>query len=91
VQTQPNISPTALPVTVMPEPAKPSAQIQTLVDGFRVTGVRVSSTDSKVLMNDRVYRINDTVERTHGLKLVEVNADHLVFVDEHGFRYQRNF
>jgi hypothetical protein len=75
----------------MPE-AKPSTpDIAAIMATYRVTGIRASGNDSKVLMNDRVYRVGDVVDRTLGLKLVEVANDHLVFVDPQGTRHVRNF
>jgi len=68
-----------------------TAGIQKLVDSLRVAGVRISRNEAKVLMNDRVYRLQDIVDRESGLKLVEVSAERLVFEDEQGARYVRNF
>ncbi len=48
-------------------------------------------TDSKVLMNDRVYRIGSIVEAEMGLKLVEITTGALTFEDERGGRYTRTF
>ena len=59
------------------------------IDALRIAGVRASSTDSKVLMNDRVYRIGDTVEHVLGLKLTAITAESLTFEDENGARYTR--
>ncbi len=71
--------------------AKPDDRIQAYVDAIRVTGIRSSGNDSKVLMNDRVYRVNDVVERTSGLKLTKVESDSLTFTDAAGFVYVKNF
>jgi hypothetical protein len=78
-----------------PTPAKPavkgSAQIQEYINKLRITGIRAAGTESKVLMNDRVYKVNDMVDRAIGLKLTAVAADRLTFVDENGVEYIRNF
>jgi hypothetical protein len=42
-------------------------------------------------MNDRVYRVNDTVERTLGVKLTKVEADQLTFADDNGLVYVKSF
>ena len=48
-----------------PPPApKPNEQVQAFVDAVRVTGIRASGEDSRVLMNGRHYRLNEVVERT---------------------------
>jgi hypothetical protein len=71
--------------------AKPDARAQAFIDALRVTGIRASGSDSKVLMNDRVFRLNDIVERTLGLRLTGVAADRLSFTDPNGLVYTRNF
>jgi hypothetical protein len=78
-----------------PKPAEPAAKLEPraiqYIENLRVTGIRASATDSKVLMNDRVYRIGHTVEHEMGLKLVGITATSLTFEDERGGRYTRNF
>jgi hypothetical protein len=44
-----------------------------------------------VLMNDKVYRVNDTVDRALGVKLVKVGADALTFADANGITYEKKF
>ena len=69
----------------------PSNAIYAFIDQLQVMGVRSSGTDSKVLMNDRVYRVNDFVNRELGLKLTKVNSDSLTFVDANGASYTKQF
>lgn len=69
----------------------PNPQALAVVDTFKVSGIRASASDPKVLMNDRVFRLNDIVERTYGLRLTEVHADRLLFVDEAGAVYTKTF
>jgi hypothetical protein len=90
-----------VPVAVIdppkPEPARPAAPLKlepraiNYIEGIRVAGIRASATDSKVLMNDRVYRLNDTVEHEMGLRLVEITSHSLTFEDDRGARYTRSF
>ena len=61
------------------------------IEAIRVTGIRSFGNESRVLMNDRVYRVNDIVERNIGLKLTAVNADSLVFTDPRGKTYFKKF
>lgn len=72
-------------------PAKIEPKAINFIEAIRVAGIRASTTDSKVLMNDRVYRLNDIVEHEMGLKLVGITANSLTFEDEHGSRYTRSF
>ena len=79
----------------IPKPAAPVGKMESkavaYIEGLRVAGIRASATESKVLMNDRVYRIGDTIEHQLGLKLVVITASSLTFEDEKGARYTRNF
>jgi hypothetical protein len=89
------------PATASPEsapvPAKPAQAPKlepraiTYIESIRVMGIRASATDSKVLMNDRVYRVGDTVEHEMGLKIVGITANSLTFEDERGGRFTRTF
>ncbi|MDI1320326.1 MAG: hypothetical protein PSW75_09070 [bacterium] len=82
------------------EPAQPASPAPvgkldnkaiTYIENLRVAGIRASATDSKVLMNDRVYRLGDTVERELGLKIVGITSSSLTFENEAGARYTRTF
>ncbi len=80
-----------------PEPAKPALpgklepRAINYIESLHVAGIRASSTDAKVLMNDRVYRIGSIVEREMGLKLTGITSNSLTFEDEHGASYTRTF
>jgi hypothetical protein len=69
----------------------PNSRSSVLVDALRVSGIRASGTDPKVLMNERVYRLNDVIDHSIGLRLKEINPNNLVFIDETGATYVRNF
>jgi len=79
--------------------AAPSAQaaqaqndaIQSTVDGFLISGVRAAGEDSKALINGHVYRLNDVIDKSLGLKLVKVEQDRLTFVDRTGSTYVKTF
>lgn len=88
---QPVVPPPAAPRT---PGAKIDPKAIIYIEGLRVAGIRASPTDpkdSKVLMNDRVYRIGNLVEAEMGLHLVGITADSLTFEDDHGGRYTRTF
>lgn len=90
-KSEPN--PSAAPVA--PSKPVPAPKLEpraiTFIESIRVMGIRASAADSKVLMNDRVYRIGDTVEHEMGLKIVGITANSLTFEDEHGGRFTRTF
>ncbi len=87
------------PTLVTPTAAAPGARgapagtLQDYVETVRVTAWSVGATpaDSKVQINDKVYRINDVVDRALGLKLTEIRSDRLTFTDERGASYVRRF
>jgi len=90
--TLPRSSPPApIPPPAPAGPAKADPRVQAFVDAVHVTGIRSSGAESKVLMNDRVFRINDIVDRSLNVRLTEVRTDSLVFVDENGFAYVKIF
>lgn len=72
-------------------PPRPSLRMINTVEAFRIAGVRASGSDSKVLMNDRVYRIGDTVEHELRIKIASVTANSVTFSDESGATCTRNF
>lgn len=85
-------NPEPVPVPAKPAPApKLEPRALTYIESIRVMGIRASATDSKVLMNDRVYRVGDTVEHEMGLKIVGITANSLTFEDERGGRFTRTF
>jgi len=87
-------APTAAPPAAEPPPvAAPKAdeRIHAFVDALKIAGVKASGNDSRVLMNDRVYRVNDIVERSLGVRLIKVEIDNLTFSDANGITYVRYF
>jgi hypothetical protein len=72
-------------------PVKLDPKVINFIDNLHIAGIRASATDSKVLMNDRVFRVGDIVEHQLGLKLTAITADSLSFEDERGGKYLRNF
>lgn len=80
------------PETVVPvHRPRPDPKILAFIDTLRVTGIRAAGSDSKVLMNDRVFRVNDVVDHALGLRLIAAAANALTFEDENGIVYTRNF
>jgi hypothetical protein len=87
-------APQPVPETAKAPPPKLAPRAINYIESLRVAGIRASTTDpkdSKVLMNDRVYRVGNLVEPEMGLRLVGITADSLTFEDEHGGRYTRTF
>ncbi len=97
----PFITPIILPSTALTEAvahpstrtavAEPDPRVYAYVDSVRVTGIRPAGPDSRVLINERVFRVNDIVERLLGIRLLKVDTDSLTFTDPNGAIYVRYF
>ena len=79
------------PTTPPAGPARQDERIHAYVDAIRVSGIRSSGGESRVLMNDRVFRVNDIVDRGLALRLTGVAPDSLTFTDANGATYVKNF
>ncbi len=79
------------PVTASEGPPKPNPRVQEFIDNLRVSGIRASSTDPRVSMNDRVFKLNDVVDRTLGLRVIAIESSGLTFMDAAGVTYLKNF
>lgn len=69
----------------------PDNAVLDFLERSKVTGVRASDSDPKVLMNDRVYRLNDVVDRDLNLQVVSISPRELQFRDGRGFVYTKAF
>lgn len=83
--------PAPTPIVIAPADLPADERAMAFIETIRVTGIRSFGNESRVLMNERVYRVNDVVERNIGLKLTAVKADSLVFTDSRGKTYTKNF
>jgi len=72
-------------------PPSHADQVQSFVDGLRVTGVRAAGPDSKALVDGHIYRVNDVLDRGLGIRLMQVDPDHLTLVDSQGVTYIKTF
>ena len=94
-----NVAPTppaaqpAPPSPTPPQDAKAEKRVRILsfIENAHVAGVRLAGDDSKVLMNEHVYRLNNLVSMELGLRLTGVAAAALTFVDENGVVYTKTF
>lgn len=87
IADKPAIESTAPP----PPPAKPDPRVYGYIDALRVTGIRATGEGSRVLMNERVYRVNDIVEHSMGIRLIKVEPSALTFSDVNGATYMKYF
>jgi hypothetical protein len=77
----------AVPLT----PAEREAQIYAFLNSIRLTGVRGLDREARVLMNERVWRLNDVVSPELGLRLSAVRPNLLVFTDTQGRTYDKPY
>jgi amino acid permease len=66
-------------------------EMQAIVDGFHISGVRTAGSESKALVDGHIYKLNDIVDKKSGLRLVKVDVDHLTFTDRDGNTFVRTF
>jgi hypothetical protein len=78
-------------VRAAPAPQTRNELIQGVVDRFHISGVRSAGPDSKALIDGHVYKVNEVIDRSVGLKLVGVAPDQLTFVDADGGTYVKSF
>jgi hypothetical protein len=78
------------PVIVAPA-IQLGTRIQSFVDRLRVTSIRISDTGNKAILNDRLFRVDDIVEPSLGLRLTDIQPKLLTFTDESGETYLRRF
>ena len=81
------VVPAANPAVPTLAPDAPDERVAAFVEAVRVTGIRSSGAESRVLMNERVYRVNDIVERTMNVRLIKAEAGALTFADARGVTY----
>ncbi|MBI2517868.1 MAG: hypothetical protein HYV95_13270 [Opitutae bacterium] len=89
-----SIKPAVIPSQETPKPVeklKPSPRMIAIIEALKVAGIRSAGAESKVLMNDRVYRLNDTIEHELNIRLTGVTTNSLTFEDGRGATYTRNF
>jgi cytoskeletal protein RodZ len=88
------ILPEAEPVSTSPpalDSAAPDPAVLAYLESARITGVRASPTDPKVLMNNRVFRLNEMVDGALQLRVTDIDARQLEFTDARGFVYTKSF
>jgi len=74
-----------------PTPINPSVRIQGFIDRIRVTGIRKSDTESRVILNYRMFRVGDMVDSGLEVKLIKIEDGVLTFADHDGKIYIKLF
>jgi len=80
-------------VSARPSTSEPMPSVQEYVRQASVTGIRLSGPSPKVVLNNRVYRLNENVLDSQGIpiRIVGIERTTITFEDEYGFRYTKRF
>ena len=82
------------------DPAAPAAPFQitlqledprilAFLDNANINGIRIAADDAKLLMNKKVFRAGDVVDRELGLKVTSIRPNELIFEDKRGIQYRK--
>lgn len=69
--------------------AKPSQDIIEWLSRAQISGVRLSSTESKVILNGDAYAVGEYVNYALGLKVMVIQEERVLFIDENGKKYMK--
>lgn len=88
--------PVAVAHPVLPQPPsvrvnRPDPDVLAYVNTLKVRGIRVTNGESKVLMNNKVYKTGEIVNYDLNVKLSEVTGEELIFEDIQGNTYVARF
>ncbi len=96
-ETQPAPAVKDSPVSNPPTPLVPLVQlapvfdleVQAYVDELQVIGYRSAGPNSRLLMNGRVYKLDDIVDHKSGLRFKGTIDGNLIFEDSNGAKYEK--
>ncbi len=71
--------------------AEPNPKVLAFLESSRITGIKVAGVHSRLLMNNQVYRKDDMVHSETKLRIKEIAANEILFVDESGIQYRKQF
>jgi hypothetical protein len=76
----------AIPATAA---AQPSEDIIAWLGNAKLSGVRISDTESKVIVNGKAYAVGDYVHYKLGIKIMLIQERQVLFVDLEGKKYMK--
>ena len=82
--------PSPPPDTPLPG-AEPNPKVLAFLESSRITGIKVAGVHSRLLMNNRVFRTDDIVHPDTQLRIKEIASNEILFVDESGIQYRKQF
>ncbi|WPJ94479.1 hypothetical protein SH580_13670 [Coraliomargarita algicola] len=69
--------------------AKPSQDSIQWLGQAKITGVKLSDTASKVIINGEAYSVGDFVNYKLGLKVMVIQQERVLFIDNNGKKYMK--
>ncbi len=87
-RTQPIPSARPQPSTSSTAPTQ-NPVILEYIEKMVIQGVRLSGTNSKVLMDNKVFRLNSFVNRDLKLRVISINKERIIFSDHAGVQYAK--
>ncbi len=79
-----------------PAPSAPRATTQNpilveYIEKMEIQGIRLSGTNSKVLMDNKVFRLNSIINRDLKLRVISISKERIIFIDDAGIRYTKYY
>lgn len=69
--------------------AEPNQEIIDWLSRAQITGVKISTTESKVILNGKSYAVGEFVNYNLGLKVMIIQEERILFVDANGKKYMK--
>jgi rRNA maturation endonuclease Nob1 len=69
--------------------AKPSREVIEWLGASKISGVRLSGSDSRVILNGNAYSVGDEVNFSLGLKVLVIQETRILFEDRNGKKYMK--
>lgn len=69
--------------------AKPSEDIIQWLGTAKISGVKISDTESKVILNGKSYSVGEFANFKLGLKVLLIQENRILFVDNNGKKYMK--
>ena len=70
--------------------AKPDPKIRDWLAQSTVTGLRITKTSSKVILNNKAYIPGDTANTELGLKVLTIEKNRILFIDANSIEYEKS-
>ncbi len=79
------------PLPTPVEGAQPDAQVVAFLEQSRITGIKVAGSESRVLMNNQIFKAGQLVDPTTQLRIKTIRENEIEFIDGAGLEYRKQF